>query len=361
MLRSPFARGRLPGIAALAVCFGLACAAPAAVAAPYTGFYVFGDSLSDTGNVAVVTGGAIPPAPYVGGAFTNGPTWADRFAADSSLFTAPQPPLAPGSLLGNVGADYAWGGARTYGHSNPALTPIAQLSAQINAFAIQHGSVADPNALYALWIGANDMQDAIAAAATAYATALAGGATPAAAQLIALPLIDGAVTVAIHNIDAAIATLLALGADELLVANLPDLALTPRLAPAGALAHYASVTFNDALLDLLMKRPGTAHLADIYGWFNGLLANPGAYGFTNTTAPCYTGDDLTFVPNTGTVCATPDNYVFWDTFHPTAAVDALVEGVMVNALAATIPEPALSALFAAGLLGLGGARRARRG
>mgnify|MGYP000408489080 CR=1 FL=1 len=52
--------------------------------------------------------------------------------------------------------------------------------------------------------------------------------------------------------------LLALGADELLVANLPDLALTPRLAPAGALAHYASVTFNDALLDLLMKRPGTA-------------------------------------------------------------------------------------------------------
>ena len=130
MFRSPSARRRLPVAAAFAVCLGLALGSPEAAAVPYSGFYVFGDSLSDTGNIATVTGGAIPPAPYVGGAFTNGPTWADRFAADSGLFSVPQPPLAPGSLLGNVGADYAWGGARTYGHSVAALTPIAKLSKQ---------------------------------------------------------------------------------------------------------------------------------------------------------------------------------------------------------------------------------------
>ena len=138
MFRSPSARRRLPVAAAFAVCLGLALGSPEAAAVPYSGFYVFGDSLSDTGNIATVTGEAIPPAPYVGGAFTNGPNWADRFAAEGSLFTSTQTPLLPGSVLGNVGDNYAWGGARTYGHSNPALNSIARLSSQIGAFASQH-------------------------------------------------------------------------------------------------------------------------------------------------------------------------------------------------------------------------------
>lgn len=346
----------LPGLALAA---GLALGSVTAAAAPYTGFYVFGDSLSDTGNVALVTGNAIPPAPYVGGAFTNGPNWADLFAAENGLFTTPQPSLTAGSLLGNVGADYAWGGARTYRHSNPALDSIARLSAQVNAFAAQHAGVADPNALYAIWIGANDMQDAIVAAVSAYTAALGGGATPAAAQLIALPLIDGAVAVAINNIDAAIASLLAMGADELLVANLPDLSKTPRLAAAGAFASYASQSFNTALLALLQTRPGTAHLSDIYDSFNALLADPAAYGFTNTTDRCYTGDDLTFTGG-GTVCANPDEYVFWDGIHPTAATQIWVESQMISALSATIPEPAPYALLAAGLLAFGTRRHGAR-
>lgn len=344
-------------LSGVALAAGLALGSATAAAAPYTDFYVFGDSLSDTGNVALVSGGTVPPAPYFNGRFSNGPNWADRFAAEGSLFTSTQTPLLPGSVLGNVGDNYAWGGARTYGHSNPALNSIARLSSQIGAFASQHAGVADPDALYVIWIGANDMQDAVVAAATAYQNALIGGATPAAAQLIALPLINSAVTVAISNINSAISSLLALGADEFLVANLPDLSLTPRLAPAGLFAQYASTSFNAALLALLQTRPGTAHLADIQSAYNELLGNPAAYGFTNTTAPCYTGDDITFTPNTGTVCANPDQYVFWDTFHPTAAASAWIEAEMVSALAATIPEPASYALLGAGLLAFGRARR----
>ncbi|MBL8470769.1 MAG: hypothetical protein KF778_02315 [Rhodocyclaceae bacterium] len=347
---------RLPRLTSLVFSAGLAFGANHALATPYSDFYLFGDSLSDTGNMQLVSGGAVPPAPYFNGRFTNGPNWADRFAAESGLFTSPQTPLLPGSLLGNVGDNYAWGGARTYGHSIPALNSLARLSSQVGAFASQHGGVADPNALYVVWIGANDMQDAIGAAVTSYQNALIGGATVAAAQQTAMQDIDSAVSLAITNINSAIATLMLMGADEFLVANLPDLVLTPRLAPGGIFSQYASMTFNNALLSLLQTRPGTAHLYDVYSAFNEVVANPAAYGFTNADAACYTGDDLTFVPG-GPVCATPDAYVFWDTIHPSAATHALIERGMVAALSGTIPEPASFALLAAGLFAIGGVRR----
>ena len=35
--------------------------------------YVFGDSLSDGGNSALLSGGAFPPSPYAGGRASNGP------------------------------------------------------------------------------------------------------------------------------------------------------------------------------------------------------------------------------------------------------------------------------------------------
>src|SRR5260370_31987320 len=42
---------------------------------------VFGDSLSDTGNAALATSGALPnPALYYQGRLSNRPIWADRLA-----------------------------------------------------------------------------------------------------------------------------------------------------------------------------------------------------------------------------------------------------------------------------------------
>ena len=41
----------------------------------------FGDSLVDTGNFSLATGGAIPPAPlYFNGRFSNGPVWVEQLA-----------------------------------------------------------------------------------------------------------------------------------------------------------------------------------------------------------------------------------------------------------------------------------------
>jgi phospholipase/lecithinase/hemolysin len=39
----------------------------------FDGLYVFGDSLSDTGNVYAATQNQFPPLPYAPGRFTNGP------------------------------------------------------------------------------------------------------------------------------------------------------------------------------------------------------------------------------------------------------------------------------------------------
>lgn len=74
-----------PGVVITVVAIGLA-ALPAAAAAMPSTLYVFGDSLSDNGNLYAYTGQANPATgglaipvspPYAQGGFTNGPTYAE--------------------------------------------------------------------------------------------------------------------------------------------------------------------------------------------------------------------------------------------------------------------------------------------
>ncbi len=72
--------------------------------APFDEFIVFGDSLSDTGNVFISLG--VPPSPpYFDGRFSNGPVTVEH-VADQLGF----PALLP-SIIG--GTNFAWGGAET--------------------------------------------------------------------------------------------------------------------------------------------------------------------------------------------------------------------------------------------------------
>ena len=99
----------------------LACApwttGQAQKATPYSGIFVFGDSLSDSGNVFESTHGVatapydpVPALPYaIGGHhFSNGATWIERVADDLKLAQAAMPALRERGLFGN----YAFGGAR---------------------------------------------------------------------------------------------------------------------------------------------------------------------------------------------------------------------------------------------------------
>lgn len=52
--------------------------------------FVFGDSISDTGNVFLATDEAIPVSPpYFEGRFSNGPVWVERFAEALGLEARP--------------------------------------------------------------------------------------------------------------------------------------------------------------------------------------------------------------------------------------------------------------------------------
>ena len=85
--------------------------------------------------------------------------------------------------------------------------------------------------------------------------------------------------------------------------------------------------------------------------FQRLLADPAAFGITNTTEPC-----VNFAANT--VCANPDEYLFWDLVHPTARAHELVAREMRRAL---IAEPGTLVLLGLGLLVLGLVHRRRGG
>src|ERR1700680_881799 len=106
---------------------------------PITQIVVFGDSLSDVGNVFAATGK--PPPPYYQGHYSNGPIWVERLAADLGL-PAPTP-----SLVG--GTDYAFGGAETGTGFSPKGVPnvLTQIGAYLKAHKPASGQ------LFVVWAG----------------------------------------------------------------------------------------------------------------------------------------------------------------------------------------------------------------
>jgi len=313
------------------------CLFPSLQAGQIDAIYAFGDSLSDVGNAYIGSGGTIPGPPYFNGQFSNGNVWLQDLA--SSLGLAP---LVP-SLAG--GGDYAVGSAETgtnvlFNDTSPLANQIDLVNAQIPAFQAAH-PVADPNALYTIWIGSNDLA-AIPSTATAGQVQLDVG------EVVA-------------NIDSAINSLVTSGAKNFLIVTVPDLGQTPEgLAagpPASAALSELSAGFDNTLINGSGPIPSLAELAagnsvdisvlNTYSLLDSIAADPALYGFTNVTDPCLTNSP-DFMG--GTVCATPDQYLFWDeSGHPTAAGHQIIADA---ALSIVTPEPASIFLLAVGLSGL---------
>jgi phospholipase/lecithinase/hemolysin len=308
--------------AVAALCFALS---PIAAHA-YSAFYVFGDSLSDVGNVFAATGGAEPASPYANGQFSNGPIWAQDLSQSLGLGV-----LGP-SLLG--GTDYAFGLATT---SNPSTesTVVPTLTQQLGTFLAGAGGIAPSSALYSVWIGSNDLLNILDSGTTGL---------PALAEAQA----------AAQSAATDIGTLITRGARNILVPLVPDLGVTPAAIAAGAGAAGTALTqiYNAALeadIGGLGSVPGLdVTYLDTFSLIDQAVADPGAFGFTNVTAPCYVGP----LTGGGSVCADPNLYLFWDMDHPTAAAHA--------GIAALVPEPGTMGVLAAGLAGLAFVRRRRR-
>lgn len=305
----------------------------AASASTFSGMYVFGDSLSDNGNLYAATssllGSGVPAAPYYNGRFSNGPVAAEDIANS----------MIVGGSTGSDFHDLAYGGATSgIGNYSDYGTPggsglfgLPGLTREVSNYTSGAG-IADPNALYMVWAGPNDY--------------VAGS-------------IDYAL--AASNVSSAVQSLLDIGARNILVPNMPDLSKTPDYFGDTGAQDFA-VGFNNLLsADLYGLNTGGANVTqfDTFGLFNNVLADPSAYGFSNVTDPCYTGGYFG-MSSSDTICSNPDSYLFWDHFHPTAAGHQLLADAMAASLAPSpVPVPASLLLMMSGLIGLIGLGKRR--
>jgi phospholipase/lecithinase/hemolysin len=276
---------------------------------------VFGDSLSDTGNGFVFVGTSstppdygmnqllIPDAPYARGGhhLTNGATWIEQLVRPRGLARSARPAFGSSSPYA---MNFAIGTARARDDGqNPSL------ALEVGAFLQKTGFVAPSDALYVIQIGGNDIRDAVATG------------DPVQGAMI--------LQAALTSIASAIQTLYAAGARNFLIWSVPDAGLTPlaqfleTLIPGTiAAASLATTTFNaglSAALAPLAALPGINLVPfDAYTLVNTIVAAPGAFGLTNVTDACVTPNVAPFA------CQNPDDYLFWDGIHPTAAAHAIV-------------------------------------
>ena len=130
-------------------------AMPAMAQSPYTKTVFIGDSLTDAGYFRPLLPASVQP---VTGQFTTNPgwTWAQHVANYYGTNGA-----AHGN--GQNGANYAIGGARVGVDTSQVLAagtpaiPVYSLKTQTAQYLAANGGKADPNALYTVWGGANDL------------------------------------------------------------------------------------------------------------------------------------------------------------------------------------------------------------
>jgi outer membrane lipase/esterase len=287
----------------MAVAIALA-AAPAMAQSPYTKTVVFGDSLSDAGYFRPLLPASANP---IIGQFTTNPGWiwaeyvADYYGTNGG---------AHGN--GQNGDNYAIGGARVGVDTSQVLVPgtpavpVYSLKTQMNQYLAANGGKADPNALYTVWGGANDL------------FAIQRGA-PLAATLGA----------AVTDQVGIVGTLKAAGAQYVVVPTIPDIGLTPdarAAGPAGMAAGTAlAKAYNDALFGGLKAAGLQVIPVDTFHILQEIVASPSTYGFVNATGKaCLTATSLTCSP---AAYATPDayqTYVFADGVHPSNATHQML-------------------------------------
>jgi outer membrane lipase/esterase len=325
---------------------------------------VFGDSLSDSGNVG-------------------------RFTFDGA-----QHPLYDEILAAHLGQDltrstlggsnYAQGGAGAV----PQIDPDLNTEDQLAGYFASTGGRADSNGLYIHWVGANDIAAAVTNPLTASET-ISNSATASVAQ---------------------IKTLLDAGAGAVIVPTVPQLGSTPYMiqtvlrvlgteatpAMVAAFQSLDSVTTPDkaarqqavqdaftqaagevssipAVRDVLAQQlyaawqelseqvtalsdgynqqqeAGLATLngnivrVDIAGLFDEVIANPTQYGLTNTIGiACPIGTSADECQSSTPGFSSAQDYLFADRLHPSPAVHAMIADYIQSILDAPAQVAALS-------------------
>lgn len=296
------------------------------------GLVVFGDSLSDTGNKFYITGFANTPpyselldfflvadGPYTRGGLhhSNGATWIEQYARPLGQGGHVRPALRSQGKASN----YAYGGARARPDLEIIPNSNQHLPAQVETFLAEVNHSVPADSMYVIFIGANDIFDAVVAL-----TLDTSGTTSAL-------VIEKAVKSVATEID----KLSDAGALNFVVLNAPDLGQTPAVkliddmfSPVpGALVMAAtgfSMAYNDGLNSALGLVPGV-EIIDIFTEFQNLIENPQDFGLSNSDDACVTPEQPPYS------CRKPDSYVFWDGVHPTKVAHGIIANVVADALA----------------------------
>ncbi|MBF0467750.1 MAG: SGNH/GDSL hydrolase family protein [Desulfamplus sp.] len=267
---------------------------------------LFGDSLSDDGNLFSFNEGLYPLAPYYKGRFSDGPVWFEYLAEEIGV---------TGMTL-----NYAHAGA-TSGRTNENddLDPSKEFPGfldEVDAYlAVAAASKNYPGAfampkdtLFIIWIGANDFWGVT-------------GPEDAAARI----------KQATTNIQNALLQLIEAGASKFLVINLPDLGKLPKYnkdTTGSVGATQLTAGYNNALgqvasgVKALYPDINIENL-DAFSILGEFIDNADTYGFANI-------EDTKF--NTQDRSVAEGNYMFWDDVHPTTFSHKIIAKKIVNAI-----------------------------
>lgn len=289
--------------------------------ADYSQVIIFGDSLSDTGRIKDTVNQVSPPlANVLQPSFTTNPdpVWASVLAEHYGKSIKPFTKSDPS------GTNFAVGGARSGSDIqwNGVIT-VPSTNTQIKEYLATTGGKTDPDALYAVWIGSNDL------------IAVSQIIASAQSQTEGLSKAKEVITDAVGKTATDIITLNKLGAKAILVPNIPDLSHTPRAiafeqlkAGSRTQAQLASALYNQGLYSTLNNANINIIPANTFTLLQELAVNKEAFGFKNITGvacqmpPRTTGVDD---PASTSLGCTTDNlieananetYAFADDIHP---------------------------------------------
>ena len=320
-------------------------------AASFDNLVVFGNSITDTGNVFGLTGEAFPPAPlYFEGRFSDGEVWIDRLSEDldidlDNFYSQNTDPTA------SSGLNFAVGGATT-GTSSLGGSMFPGVTTQVdNYLSFLGDNTIDESTLVVLWAGENDYVESVQTQGT-----------------ILNP------TVPVGNIASSLTRLIDAGATNIFVPNLVNLNQVPlaqSLLPeeqvqqlAGLTAAHNSILEN-ALSELETAFPQTNIASfDTNSLFNNLFNNPEAFGFgSDSLASCLAPNSFPNIDPNVVPCENPNEFLFFDNQHFTSRVHGLIADAAFGAIEeefgdggesasntnTTTPEPGITTT----LLGLG--------
>jgi len=276
---------------------------------------VFGDSLTDSGNLFIASGAFIDPVgtifdpgspysrfptpPFSGGRATNGPVWIEMLAAHLRCVE-----LLPSEA---GGTNYAFISALTKDDfDQDIVSPFGapDIESQVTEYLATH--TPSSSDVFVIWGGANDFFF---------------GQTDPTAPVAAIAL--------------QVIRLAEEGAKHIVVLNLPPLGYTPSGASANpdglnALSYYFNQYLAVTLDALRSSLDVNIYEVDMELLFQVILNHPEWFGLANVTEPAVeTILDRTSLlfgfPVFPTVVARkPNRYLFWDGVHPTKSGHRLI-------------------------------------